>query len=196
MKKNSKIAENALQSFNREISIMQGLRHPNVVRVIGSVSESESLSLVLEFVDGGSLAGILTKCGKYPESLAAIYMDQVLAGLEYLHANGVIHRDVKGGNILVTKEGVAKLVDFGCAAAICSDMSKRVTVVGSPYWMAPEVVGMTGTCAQSDIWSFASTVMELVTTQPPYWGMPPVSAMFHIVSDAMPPLPPDISGEL
>lgn len=219
MKKNTKLAEGALSSFNvssrtplhppflnalalcvggaqKEIQILQGLRHPNVVKVIGSVSESDSLSMILEFVDGGSLASILTKCGRYPENLAAIYMDQVLAGLQYLHENSVLHRDVKGGNILVTKEGVAKLVDFGCAAAICADMSKRVTVVGSPYWMSPEVVGMTGQCAQSDVWSFAATILELVTSQPPYWGMPPVSAMFHIVQDPAPPLPSDISEEL
>lgn len=196
MKKTARIADGALQGFSQEVQLLTRLRHPNVVKVIDSITQNDTLSLIMEFVDGGSLASIITKCGKFPESLTALYMSQVLEGLAYLHENNVIHRDVKGGNILVTKEGVAKLVDFGCAAAICSDMTKRVTVVGTPYWMAPEVVSMTGQGPQSDIWSFAATIIELVTSQPPYWGMPPVSAMFHIVQDGCVELPNDISPEL
>ena len=172
---------------------MKKLHHPNVVSVIDSFHDEFGVSIVLEYVDGGSLSSIVRKCGQLPESLVALYMEQVLQGLQYLHENNVIHRDIKGGNILLSKEGVCKLVDFGCAAAVASDMCKRVTVVGSPYWMAPEVVSMSGQCPTSDIWSFGATVVELVTGEPPYWGMPPVSAMFHVVQDAQTPLPAGLS---
>lgn len=175
---------------------MKKLHHANVARVLDSFHDQFGVSIVLEYVDGGSLASIVRKCGCMPESLVAIYMDQVLQGLQYLHEHGVIHRDIKGGNILLSREGVCKLVDFGCAAAVASDMSKRVTVVGTPYWMAPEVVSMSGQLPTSDIWSFGATVVELVTGEPPYWGMPPVSAMFNVVQDARPPIPPGLSAEL
>ena len=175
---------------------MKKLSHTNVVSVKDSFHSEFGVSIVLEFVDGGSLSSIVRKCGRIPESLVAIYMEQVLQGLQYLHEHSIIHRDIKGGNILLSSEGVCKLVDFGCAAAVASDMSKRVTVVGSPYWMAPEVVSMSGQCPTSDIWSFGATVVELVTGEPPFWGMPPVSAMFHVVQDAQPPIPAGLSSEL
>eukprot|EP00727_Mastigamoeba_balamuthi_P013352 m51a1_g864 putative protein serine threonine kinase (549) ;mRNA; f:811292-813592 len=196
MKKNSKLATSSIQSIQKEIEILNKLNHPNIVKVISHSASDDHISLVLEYVDGGSLLSIVQKFGRFPENLAAIYMDHVMAGLIYLHQNGVIHRDIKGANILITKEGVAKLVDFGCAAAVCADMTKRVTVVGTPYWMAPEVVEMSGQCAESDIWSVGATIIELLTTVPPYWGAPPVSAMFHIVQDPHPPLPDKISPEL
>lgn len=183
-------------NIQREVEIMKKLHHANVVRVLDSFHDQFGVSIVLEYVDGGSLASIVRKCGCMPESLVAIYMDQVLQGLQYLHEHGVIHRDIKGGNILLSKEGVCKLVDFGCAAAVANDMSKRVTVVGTPYWMAPEVVSMSGQLPTSDIWSFGATVVELVTGEPPYWGMPPVSAMFNVVQDARPPVPAGLSPEL
>ena len=88
--------------------------------------------------------------GKFPENLVALYINQVLQGLLYLHEQGVIHRDIKGANILTTKEGLVKLADFGVATK--TSALSDVAVVGSPYWMAPEVIELNGATAASDIW--------------------------------------------
>ena len=113
-------------------------------------------------------------------------MCQVLEGLLYLHDQGVIHRDIKGSNILATKEGSVKLADFGVATR--GGGSDR-SVVGSPYWMAPEVVEQSGATTASDIWSVGCTVIELLEGQPPYHELDPMPALFRIVNDDCPPLP-------
>jgi cell division control protein CDC15 len=94
-------------------------------------------------VENGSLDCLIRKFGKFPEDLVAIYVLQVLQGLDYLHNQGVIHRDIKGGNILTTKDGVVKLADFGVATKL-SDSENHNSVVGTPFWMAPEVIEMSG----------------------------------------------------
>lgn len=136
------------------------------------------------------MTAICKKFGKFPESLCQIYICQVLEGLLYLHDQGVIHRDIKGSNILATKEGSVKLADFGVATRVGGiDRS----VVGSPYWMAPEVVEQSGATTASDIWSVGCVVIELLEGQPPYHGLEPMPALFRIVNDDCPPLPDSAS---
>lgn len=125
--------------------------------------------------------------GKFPENLVALYMSQVLHGLLYLHEQGVIHRDIKGANILTTKEGLVKLADFGVATKAAGlDQS---SVVGTPYWMAPEVIELSGATTSSDIWSLGCTVIELIEGKPPYHKLQPMQALFRIVNDEHPPIP-------
>ncbi|RKO94828.1 dynein heavy chain and region D6 of dynein motor-domain-containing protein [Blyttiomyces helicus] len=135
------------------------------------------------------------KFGKLPEHLVAVYIAQVLDGLLYLHEQGVIHRDIKaavvGLNILTTKNGQVKLADFGIASKVDSE---NVTVVGSPYWMAPEVIELSGATTASDIWSVGCTIIELMEGQPPYYSLAPMSALFRIVQDDHPPIPDSASG--
>lgn len=114
-------------------------------------------------------------------------MSQVLHGLLYLHDQGVIHRDIKGANILTTKEGLVKLADFGVAAK--KDGLHESSVVGTPYWMAPEVIELSGATTASDIWSLGCTVIELLDGKPPYHKLQPMPALFRIVNDDHPPLP-------
>lgn len=90
--------------------------------------------MVLEYVENGSLFTLLEKFGTFPEELAAIQVIQVLKGLDHLHKNGIIHRDIKAANILIDKNGIAKLADFGVSAKLKSESEKRYTVVGTPYW--------------------------------------------------------------
>ena len=94
-------------------------------------------------MENGSLESVIKKYGKLTEALAAIYIEQVLHGLDYLHSQGVIHRDIKGGNILTTKDGIVKLADFGVATKL-TENEKSNSVAGTPYWMAPEVIEMSG----------------------------------------------------
>ena len=114
-------------------------------------------------------------------------MSQVLNGLLYLHEQGVIHRDIKGANILTTKQGLVKLADFGVATR--TSTLHESSVVGTPYWMAPEVIELSGATTAADIWSLGCTVIELLDGKPPYHKLQPMHALFRIVNDDHPPLP-------
>lgn len=120
-------------------------------------------------------------------------MGQILLGLQYLHDQGVIHRDIKGANILTTKDGKVKLADFGVSTSTLAGADKEAQVVGTPYWMAPEIIQLSGATPASDIWSLGCTVIELLEGKPPYHKLAPMPALFAIVNDDHPPLPEGVS---
>ena len=324
------VVEKDLATVTGEVDLLSSLNHANVVRYIEAIREDENLYIVLEYCENGSLSNALKQTaiglGQFPESLAAAYVFHVLEGLTYLHEQGVIHRDVKGANILCTKDGVVKLADFGVATKVTTansqaasartandakieerentvtyenessastekskreeeeEMNKLVknrrsqmalknrlskensgsledkpsspaakgeqtnlggfgfgrirslkndiksspkksqspttteefetpvgklssmssptqnspssppvfseNVGGSPYWMAPEVIEMTGgVTTAADIWSVGCTLIEMLTTKPPYFDLAPMAALFRMVRDDIPPLP-------
>lgn len=121
-------------------------------------------------------------------------MTQVLQGLQYLHDQGVIHRDIKGANILTTKDGTVKLADFGVSTSSLAGPDKEAQVVGTPYWMAPEIIQLSGATSASDIWSVGCTVIELLQGRPPYHNLAAMPALFAIVNDDHPPLPEGVSA--
>ena len=129
----------------------------------------------------------------FQKNLVGIYMTQVLHGLQYLHDQGVIHRDIKGANILTTKDGKVKLADFGVSTSTLAGADKEAQVVGTPYWMAPEIIQLSGATSASDIWSLGCTVIELLEGKPPYHRLAPMPALFAIVNDDHPPLPEGVS---
>eukprot|EP00439_Symbiodinium_sp_Y106_P055454 s3677_g7.t1 len=179
-----------------EINLLSKLKHKNIVKYMDSIRTETHLNIVLEFVEGGSIAAIIKKFGAFPESLCAIYTLQILKGLKFLHSQGVIHRDIKGANVLTTKTGTIKLADFGVATKLSEIDSSKRRVVGTPYWMAPETVEMSPPTPASDIWSVGSTVVEMITEKPPYADLPQMSALYRIVSDNHPPLPEGFSEAL
>lgn len=181
------IPQSEMNTITKEIDLLKGLDHPNIVKYKGYLKEAGKLNIILEYCENGSLATILKDFGKFPEDLVAVYMAQALDGLLYLHDQGTIHRDIKGANILTTKEGTVKLADFGVATK--SQQSREVSVVGTPYWMAPEIIEMNGASTASDIWSLGATVIELLEGKPPFSKFPPMSALFRIVNEDHPPLP-------
>ena len=189
------VTEDILETTVAEIELMKGLDHPAIVQYLESLKDDQFLYIIMEFIENGSLAGIIKKFGKLHESLVKRYIRQVLMGLAYLHAQGVVHRDIKGANILITKDGFAKLSDFGVARKLNQE-SKELSVVGTPYWMAPEVIEMAAASQASDIWSVGCTVIELLFGRPPYFDLPPMSALFRIVQDEHPPIPSECSSEL
>lgn len=191
------IPQEDLNIIMQEIDLLKNLNHKNIVKYLGSLKTKSHLHIILEYVENGSLANIIkpNKFGPFPESLAAVYIAQVLEGLVYLHEQGVIHRDIKGANILTTKEGLVKLADFGVATKLTEADVNTHSVVGTPYWMAPEVIEMSGVCAASDIWSVGCTVIELLTCSPPYYELQPMPALFRIVQDVIPPIPEGFSPE-
>ncbi|XP_019185101.1 PREDICTED: MAP3K epsilon protein kinase 1-like isoform X2 [Ipomoea nil] len=189
------IAQEDLNIIMQEIDLLKNLNHKNIVKYLGSLKTKTHLFIILEYVENGSLANIIkpNKFGPFPESLVAHFIAQVLEGLVYLHEQGVIHRDIKGANILTTKEGLVKLADFGVATKLTEADVNTHSVVGTPYWMAPEVIELSGVCAASDIWSVGCTVIELLTCVPPYYDLQPMPALFRIVQDEHPPIPDSLS---
>ncbi|KAF2071768.1 hypothetical protein CYY_006914 [Polysphondylium violaceum] len=191
----SRISKEQLSSISTELDLLQRLKHESIVTILGQEENEHYIFIFLEFMENGSLATILNNFGTFPESLICTYVDNVLKGLAYLHSEGVIHRDIKAANILINKAGDAKLSDFGVAGEI-KESDKRYSVVGTPYWMAPEVIEISGSVQVSDIWSIGCTIIELLTSTPPYFNLNPMSAMFRIVQDDKPPFPKNISNEL
>lgn len=181
------LPKSELRVITLEIDLLKNLDHPNIVKYQGFVKSAESLNIILEYCENGSLHSISKNFGKFPENLVGIYMSQVLHGLLYLHEQGVIHRDIKGANILTTKHGLVKLADFGVATRTTT--FHESSVVGTPYWMAPEVIELSGATTASDIWSLGCTVIELLDGKPPYHKLQPMHALFRIVNDDHPPLP-------
>ncbi|KAJ2158146.1 Protein kinase of the Mitotic Exit Network [Coemansia sp. RSA 552] len=181
-----------IEAARQEIDVLRDLRHRNIVKYIGYEQSEHELDIVLEYCEGGSLQNILSKFSKFPENLVGVYVAQILDGLAYLHSNAILHRDIKPGNILLLKEGVVKLADFG-VARIQNGLN---TVVGSPYWIAPEVLLLKGSTAASDIWSLGCTIVQLVSGKAPYQDLPPMTAMFRIGQDEHPPFPANISALL
>lgn len=186
-----------LNVIMQEIDLLKNLNHPNIVKYHGFVKSPDSLYIILEYCEQGSLHSICKNFGKFPENLVALYTAQVLQGLLFLHEQGVIHRDIKGANILTTKEGLVKLADFGVATntnvATKGQGLDEGSVVGTPYWMAPEVIELSGATTASDIWSLGCTVIELLDGKPPYHKFAPMPALFRIVNDDHPPLPESAS---
>ncbi|KAK0539923.1 Protein kinase of the Mitotic Exit Network [Tilletia horrida] len=181
------IPKSELSEIMSEIDLLKNLKHPNIVKYLGSEKTNDFLFIILEYCENGSLQHFCKRFGVFPEGLVGVYIAQVLEGLIYLHDQGVIHRDIKGANILTTKDGSVKLADFGVATR--TGAMSDYAVVGSPYWMAPEVIDQSGATTASDIWSVGCVVIELLEGKPPYHFLPPMSALFRMVQDDCPPLP-------
>lgn len=195
-----RIPADSLQSIMNEVELLKGLNHKNIVKYLGSFRTKTHLYIILEFMENGALSSIIkqNKFGPFPEALVAVYTQQVLQGLAYLHDQGVVHRDIKGANILTTKDGLVKLADFGVAAKLGeleadNRAGREASPVGTPYWMAPEVVELKAVTTAADIWSVGCLAIELLTGNPPYYDLQPMSALYNIVQDLHPPLPPNIS---
>eukprot|EP01083_Nonionella_stella_P047962 128454_1 len=191
-------ADQYVQSLESEIAVLSKLSHKNIVKYIGTQRDDKNLYILLEYVSGGSIASLLKTFGSFDESVVKIYTKHILEGLQYLHSHRIIHRDIKGGNILIDNNGVVKLADFGAAKKL-ADMSEQgqnpKSLHGTPYWMAPEVIKQTGHGRYADIWSLGCTVIEMLTGKPPWHQFKTqVSALFHIASTNKPPqLPPNLS---
>ncbi|KAI0389591.1 hypothetical protein F5Y17DRAFT_448376 [Xylariaceae sp. FL0594] len=188
------LPKSELRMIEAEIDLLKNLHHDNIVKYIGFVKSADCLNIILEYCENGSLHSICKAYGKFPENLVGVYMTQVLQGLQYLHDQGVIHRDIKGANILTTKDGKVKLADFGVSTSALAGPDKEAQVVGTPYWMAPEIIELSGATPASDIWSLGCTVIELLSGKPPYHHLQAMPALFAIVNDDHPPLPEGVSS--
>jgi len=185
--------ENELEDIRKEITFMSGLRSPYIVNYLGSFLNPPQIWILMEFCDCGSVRDIMVACDSLLDELQiATIMKYAALGLKFLHDNHKLHRDIKAGNILVNSRGQCKLADFG----VSSDSTvKRFTVVGTPYWMAPEIIEEKGYDEKVDIWSLGITAIEMAEGKPPLYDLEPMRAIFEIPARPPPRLSNEASPE-
>ncbi|KXZ43163.1 hypothetical protein GPECTOR_99g798 [Gonium pectorale] len=204
------------RTIQREIAFLADCNHPNVVRYLGSYRHPTELWIVMEYCGGGSVSDLLAasreplseeliayiccealkvrrkggRGGGSPFALCPGLMRPVSPrkGLAYLHGLGKVHRDIKCGNILLTSSGDVKIADFGVSAQLTNTMSKRQTFIGTPHWMAPEVIMESRYDGKVDVWALGISAIEMAETSPPRWNVHPLRVIFMISRDPPPRL--------
>ncbi|KAF8654130.1 hypothetical protein AX16_003661 [Volvariella volvacea WC 439] len=191
-----------LSALEREIELLKDLQHENIVQYLYSSIDDEYLNIFLEYVPGGSVTALLRNYGAFEEPLVRNFVRQILQGLSYLHERDIIHRDIKGANILVDNKGGVKISDFGISkkvddnsAPIGGNRMHRPSLQGSVFWMAPEVVKQSVHTQKADIWSVGCLVVEMLTGEHPWAQLTQMQAIFKIGSSEQPTIPSDISAE-
>lgn len=208
-----------ISALNQEIEIMQHLDHINIVQYLGCEREEMSISIFLEYIPGGSIGSCLRKHGKFDVPIVSSLTRQTLCGLEYLHTEGILHRDLKADNILLDKTGTCKISDFGISKK--SGKSRQLSSLmyfithfqfssteniygndpaasmqGSVFWMAPEVIRPEGQgySAKIDIWSLGCVVLEMLAGRRPWSKEEAIGAIYKLGSERIaPPIPDDIA---
>ncbi|QHO56646.1 serine/threonine-protein kinase 1 isoform X2 [Arachis hypogaea] len=181
--------EEGYEEIRGEIEMLQQCNHPNVVRYLGSYQGEEYLWIVMEYCGGGSVADLMSVTDEaLDEGQIAYICREALKGLEYLHSIFKVHRDIKGGNILLTEQGDVKLGDFGVAAQLTRTMSKRNTFIGTPHWMAPEVIQESRYDGKVDVWALGVSAIEMAEGVPPRSSVHPMRVLFMISIEPAPML--------
>lgn len=178
-----------VKDIQQEIQFLSNLKYvPNITHYYGSYLNGHKLWIIMDYCAGGSVRTLL-KPGPLQEKYIAVVTRELLIALQFIHENGVIHRDIKAANILISKDGKVKLCDFGVAAQLTSTALKRTTMAGTPYWMAPEVITEGATYnSKADIWSTGVTIYEMATGNPPYSDKDALRAMQFITQHEPPRL--------
>lgn len=162
--------DNDMQDIEQEIMIMRECKSPFVVGYYGTYYDKPQnrIWVVMEYCQAGSVSDVMLITGiRFSEKMIAEMIASVTLGLEYLHSRNIIHRDLKAANILVTAQGCVKIADFGVSAVLTEKRPKRKTVIGAPFWMAPEVVQEIAYDYSADVWSLGITLIEMAEVKPP-----------------------------
>lgn len=179
-----------------EIQLLKIHRHERIVQYYGCLRDptDKKLSIFVEYMPGGSIKDQLKAYGALTENVTRRYTRQILQGVSYLHSNMIVHRDIKGANILRDSAGNVKLGDFGASKriqTICMSGTGIKSVTGTPYWMSPEVISGEGYGRKADVWSVACTVVEMLTEKPPWAEYEAMAAIFKIATQPTKPKLPD-----
>uniref|UniRef100_A0A452UYV3 non-specific serine/threonine protein kinase n=1 Tax=Ursus maritimus TaxID=29073 RepID=A0A452UYV3_URSMA len=179
-----------VSTLQKEILILKTCRHANIVAYHGSYLWLQKFWICMEFCGAGSLQDIYQVTGALSELQISYVCREVLQGLAYLHSQKKIHRDIKGANILINDAGEVRLADFGISAQIGATLARRLSFIGTPYWMAPEVAAVAlkgGYNELCDIWSLGITAIELAELQPPLFDVHPLRVLFLMTKSGYQP---------